>query len=82
MRLLKRTYALPPETVAQFEQAVASGKRSAVVGDLLREWLETRRREALRQEIIEGCREMAALYQEIEREYLPLDEEVHRAVEP
>jgi hypothetical protein len=82
MRLLKRTYALPPETVERFEEAVASGRRSAVIADLIHDWLEARRREELRREIIEGCREMAAVYQEIERDYQPLDEELHRAVEP
>lgn len=80
MALRKRTYALPPDTVEQFEQAVASGSRSAVVADLIRAWLETRRREELRREIIEGCQEMAALYSEIEQEFQPLEEEVHRAL--
>jgi metal-responsive CopG/Arc/MetJ family transcriptional regulator len=81
MRLLKRTYALPPETLARFEEAVRPGKRSAVIADLLREWLEAQRREQLRREVIEGCREMAETYLEIEREYHPLEEEVHRALD-
>jgi metal-responsive CopG/Arc/MetJ family transcriptional regulator len=81
MQLLRRTYSLPPETVDQFEQAVEPGQRSAVIADLLREWLERQRREQLRREVIEGCREMAELYLEIEREYHPLEEEVHRALD-
>ena len=81
MGLLKRTYALPPETLEQFEQEVAPGKRSAVIADLLREWLDERRREQLRREIIEGCREMADIYLETEREYHPLEDEVHRALD-
>jgi hypothetical protein len=31
--------------------------------------------------VIEGCREMADIYLEVEREYHPLEEEVHRALE-
>jgi hypothetical protein len=82
MRLSKRTYALPPDTLTQFEEAVAPGKRSAVIAHLLSEWLEARRRERLRADIIEGCREMADVYLEIEKEYHPLEEEVHRALDP
>jgi hypothetical protein len=81
MRRLKRTYVLPPETLAEFEQKVGAGKRGAVIADLLRDWLERQRREQLRREVIEGCREMGSIYQEIEREYHPLEEEVHRALD-
>jgi metal-responsive CopG/Arc/MetJ family transcriptional regulator len=80
MGLLKRTYALPRETIEQFEQAVKPGQRSAAIAELLRGWLETRRREQLRREVIEGCREMAETYLETEREYHPLEEEVQRQV--
>ena len=81
MGLLKRTYALPTETVESFERSVASGQRSAVIATLLRDWLEAQRRERLRRDIIEGCREMADIYTEIEREYHPLEEEAHRALD-
>jgi hypothetical protein len=81
MALLKRTYALPPETIEQFEQTVAPGQRSAVIAELLRGWLETRRREQLRREVIEGCHAMAEIYLQTEQEYHPLEEEVHRALE-
>jgi metal-responsive CopG/Arc/MetJ family transcriptional regulator len=81
MRLLKRTYTLPPDTLEQFEQVVAVGKRSAVITELLREWLDGQRREQLRREIIEGCREMADVYLETEREYHPLEEEIHRGLD-
>jgi len=80
MPLVKRTYALPQETLEEFECAVSAGKRSAVVAELLREWVEAQRRERLRREVIEGCREMAEVYLEVEREYHPLEEEVHRAL--
>ena len=81
MKLLKRTYALPPDTLERFEQVVAPGRRSAVIAELLREWIEERQREALRREVIEGCRDMAELYLEVEREYHPLEEEVQRALD-
>ena len=77
MRALKRTYVLPPDTLEQFEQEVSSGKRSAVIAELLREWLDKRRRDRLRREVLEGCREMMDVYLEVEQEYHPLDEEVH-----
>ena len=78
MPLVKRTYALPPDTLDQFEKVVEPGRRSQVVADVLNEWLDRRRQERLRGEVIEGCRAMAGLYQEIEREYHPLEEEVAR----
>jgi len=37
-------------------------------------------RKRLRQEIVGGCREMADVYLAVEREYHPLEEEVHRAL--
>ena len=80
MSLLKRTYALPSDTLRQFEQSIPAGKRSALIGELLNDWLDKQRRERLRREIIEGCQEMATLYLELEREYHPLEEEVHRAL--
>ena len=81
MRLPKRTYVLPPDILQQFEQAVAAGKRSAVIAELLHEWLDKQRQEQLRRDVIEGCREMANVYLEIEREYHPLEEEVHRGLD-
>ncbi len=79
MTLLKRTYALPQETLEEFERATPPGKRSSVVAELLRSWLERQKRERLRAAVIEGCREMADVYLEIEREYHSLEEEVQHA---
>ena len=81
MRLTKRTYTLPPETLDRFEQAVEPGRRSALIAGLIQEWLDEREREALRRDIEEGCREMAEVYLEIEREWHPLDEELWRAID-
>ncbi len=82
MQTQKRTYALPQETVAKFEQAVGSGQRSATLAALIEAWLEKQREEALKRDIIEGCREMAEVYSEIQREFDPLDTEVSRAFYP
>ena len=81
MPLRKRTYVLPPEVIADFEDAVSAGKRSAVVADIIRDWLDRRKRQELRRETIEGCREMADVYREIEEEYHPLEEEIHRGLD-
>jgi metal-responsive CopG/Arc/MetJ family transcriptional regulator len=80
MELIKRTYSLPVDAIREFEAEVDTGKRSAVIADLIRHWLETQQREKLRQAIIEGCREMADVYLEIEQEYHSLEEEVHRSL--
>jgi hypothetical protein len=79
MTLKKRTYALPPETLTEFEQNVAPGRRSAVIGGLLRDWLAQQQRQKLRQQVVEGCREMSGIYLESERTYHPLEEEVQHA---
>lgn len=80
MELLKRTYSLPAETLLEFEQAVAPGKRSATLDSILRDWLAEKRRAQLRCEVIEGCQAMADVYLDIEREFHPLEEEVARAI--
>ncbi|HEX9730807.1 MAG TPA: hypothetical protein VGG06_02345 [Thermoanaerobaculia bacterium] len=78
MALTKRTYSLPPETLMSFERAVPAGQRSSVITGLIRSWLEGGEREALRDEIILGCREMADEYRRLEEEFHPLEEEVER----
>ena len=82
MQTRKRTYALPQATIEKFEQLVTSGQRSTTLARLIEEWLEKQHEEALHQSIIEGCREMADVFLEIEQEYQPLDEEVARAYFP
>ena len=78
----KRTYALPQATIDKFEQTVVSGQRSAALARLIEDWLEKQEQEALERNIIEGCREMADVYLEIQREFEPLDAEVTRAYYP
>ena len=81
MELVKRTYSLPLAITTAFEVEVESGKRSAVIAELIQNWLEVKQREQLRQAIIEGCREMRDVYLEIEQEYHQLEEEVHRVLD-
>jgi len=45
---------------------------------LIGDWLEEREREALRRESIEGCREMAGIYREIDREWNSASDEAWR----
>jgi hypothetical protein len=47
MSLLKRTYALPFDVVAQFEEAVRQGERSSIVAGLLQGWVDEWRRAEL-----------------------------------
>jgi len=81
MRLQKRTYALPPETVREFDEVVQPGRRSSVLANLMQTWLDERRRARLREAVIEGCQDMADTYLEIERDYHPLEEEVQRVLD-
>jgi hypothetical protein len=81
MKQLKRTYALPETTVSRFEQQVGPGDRSGMIATLIEEYLAEKRREELRRDIEEGCREMWDVYLEVEREFRPADEELHRAIE-
>jgi len=81
MNALKRTFALPRDTVQAFEKTVAAGNRSSTVAGLIEDWLDKRRRAELRRAVIEGCREMGEEYLATESEYHPLEEEVHRELD-
>lgn len=81
MGLLKRTYVLPPDFLEQFEDEVEPGHRSAVIAELLHQWLSERRRQHLRAQVIKGCQDIAEVMLEIEREFNPLDEEIDRALD-
>jgi metal-responsive CopG/Arc/MetJ family transcriptional regulator len=78
MSLAKRTYSLPPDLLERFEQVLAPGERSRFLAKLIGDWLAEREREALRRDLIEGCKEMAALYQEIDQEWNGASDEVWR----
>lgn len=78
MGLAKRTYSLPPDLLERFEQLLAPGARSPFIAKLIGDWLAEREREALRRDLMEGCKEMSSLYQEIEQEWHSASEEVWR----
>lgn len=82
METAKRTYALPSNTLKRFEQEIAPGKRSAKVAELIEDWIREREREALRQNIIEGCREMNEIYLDAARDWEGADDELWRGLEP
>ena len=82
METAKRTYALPSQTLKRFEREIAPGKRSAKVAELIEGWIREREREALREDIISGCREMDELYREVAKEWQGADDELWRNIEP
>jgi hypothetical protein len=49
---------------------------------MLHERIDRRRREQLRREVIEGCRDMSAVYLEIEQAFHPLEKELERGRVP
>jgi hypothetical protein len=81
MQNVKRTYALPEGTINRFEREVDAGRRSGVVADLIEQFLEEKRKEALRRDIEEGCREMNEIYKEVQREFETIDMETLRGIE-
>ncbi|MEN6371273.1 MAG: hypothetical protein ABFD64_04590 [Armatimonadota bacterium] len=78
MAAVKRTYALPEETVREFEQAVTPGRRSTVLNKVMKDWLGEQKRMKLREQVAEGCREMWDVWLESEKEWHPLEEEAAR----
>lgn len=81
MRLAKRTYSLPPDLVQKFEKCLAPGERSSFLAKLIEEWLAEREREELCRRVVEGCRDMAELYEEIDGEWRGVSEEVWRGAD-
>jgi hypothetical protein len=80
MELAKRTYSLPAEVIAQFEATVPPGQRSATISGIVKAWMEQRRLARLREELVEGCREMAAIYREVAADWQEADDELHRSL--
>jgi len=77
-KTMKKTYSLPKFLVQKFESITQKRERSNVISRLIERWIEEKEKEKLRKQIISGCKEMASVYLEIEREYHPLEEEVER----
>ena len=81
MDTAKRTYSLPEHIVERLETRVRAGERSALLARLVEDWLDARDREELRKHLIEGCREMSALYRAVDREWNSAADEVWREAE-
>ena len=78
-KMVKKTYSLPQFLVQKFENMTPKRERSKVISKIIEKWIEERERKRLREQIITGCKEMASIYLEIEKEYHPLEEEVERS---
>jgi hypothetical protein len=81
MKLQKRTFVLPTETLSRFEATVAPGRRSAKIAELIEAWIKAHEREALRRDIAEGCRDMWDVYTETAREWEPLEADLDRTLD-
>ena len=57
------------------------GERSSFLAKLIEEWLAEREREELCRRVVEGCRDMAELYEEIDGEWRGVSEEVWRGAD-
>jgi hypothetical protein len=78
MKLIKRTYSLPSDTIERFERRVGPGKRSAALKRIMEEWVSEQERAVLRSQVVEGCREMGDVYLSMERDFHALEEETDR----
>lgn len=69
-KLIKRTYTLPAETLAKFEEVVPSGKRGAALNEAIDHWLEEKRRTEIRTAIDASFddAENMKLYEQVESE--------------
>ena len=54
------------------------GERSKVVAKLMEDWLAERERAELRRQVIEGCKEMAGVYLDVDKEWNSAADEVWR----
>lgn len=80
--VVKRTYAIPEDVAKDFESSIPAGKRSAVLVELMSEWIEKGKLDALRKNVIAGCLDMDDVQLELERDFHPLEEEVAYAKKP
>ena len=77
-QVIKRTYNLPAETLAKFEEVVPAGKRGAAVNEAIDHWLEEKRVAEIRASIDASFddEENMKLYQQMEDEGAPASDEV------
>jgi hypothetical protein len=72
------TFAFPTEIAVRLEKAVPSRQRNAFVAKAIVAQLEALERQQLRAEMEECAREMYDEILQIEAEFHPLEEEIHR----
>src|SRR5258708_1014040 len=77
MHLQKRTYSIEEHVLRAFEKSVASGNRSVVITNLLRNYIANAERESIRNALISGAKEMNELYREESEIWNPLEEELY-----
>ena len=66
------TFTLPSEIVKQFEREFPVSQRDSVMAEMMLKTV-TDRRTRRRADLVRGCREMADVYLQIEREFHPLE---------
>ncbi|HLX61842.1 MAG TPA: hypothetical protein VKX17_11215 [Planctomycetota bacterium] len=81
MKLIERSFTLPEETVNALEEKVDRQRQGELLAELIQNWLNEQPKSSLRDEVIAGCIDMADVSIELERDFNPLEEEVHRGIE-
>jgi hypothetical protein len=82
MILVDKNFQLPKEILDAFELEVDEReKQGELVASLIEKWLDEQARAALKAQVIEGCKYMSETALEVERDFNPMDEELHRAIE-
>jgi hypothetical protein len=72
------TFGFPPEIAARLEAAVPRRQRNAFVAKAILAQLESLEKEQLRADMEECAREMYDEIVQIEADFHPLEEEIHR----
>jgi hypothetical protein len=81
MQMSRRfTFAFPADLAGRLETAVPPRQRNAFVANAVRAQLEALERERLRADMEECAREMYDEILQIEAEFHPLEEELHRQI--
>lgn len=82
MQLQKRTYSIDQRLLRAFERSVATGSRSQVINQLLRNYLAEREKESIRTALVRGAAQMNDLYREESEAWYPLEEELYGKTAP
>lgn len=80
MKTVECTFKLPEATLEALEQKVSPENQGTLVAALIEQWLDGQKTPSIREQYIEGLKDMEDISLELERAYHPLEEEVHRAL--